>query len=401
MNLVAQVTAHHHLRSALLQQKDLPHEGKREKSLRRMSSRLGRNGAIVRPSSASRAPNLVRAAAASRAIDLTEDAPNAATRPLSPNPHARRTDPPLLYVVSAHHHHGFWERHGQGIDLVGIYTTREEATRAARHRYRREESEVDNEWEHRWDQVDGELCLKAKRAGGEDDVETLTVTVSAVRYRSVNDAMKAGHRIGEEAWKEEVRRHLRRGLREELKNNLTEEIEEEMMKRLKKELWEGMDEQLREEVKEELKEEDDELKEEAKEELKEELDEELRDELKEELREEWDDELREELKEELEEEIKEELREELSERQCVYVLTVEHRVEGELQESETADVHLDLKRAEMAVKREYRKCCYDVGAEPDFHADRRCANGLLSYEFVWEGEGEETWNICLEEKMLQ
>lgn len=366
-----------------------------------MPLRLGPTGAIVRPSPASRAPNSVRAAAASRVhIDLTDDAPSSAARPLLPN-HARRTTDPPSYAVYAHHHYP-WRRYGEGehVDFIGVYARLEEATHAARCRYRRAR-DADG-WEYLWDQVGDELRLKAKLEDYEDDVETLTVTISPVRQRSARHGMRAEHRIEEEAWREELRRHLGRGLREDLKNELREELEDEVREDLKNELREELEDEVREGLKEKFGEElYDELREEVKEEMKEELDEELREEVKVELREEWDDELREELKEELEEEIKEELREELSEKQWVYVLTVEHRVEGELQESETAGVHLDLERAEVAVGREYIKCCNDVQVTQDFRHDRRLANGLLSYELVWEGEGDETWNICLEEKLLQ
>ena len=362
-----------------------------------MSSRLGPNGGIVRPSSAS------RRAAASRVnvIDLTDDDAPGAARPILPNdPHERtsRTDP-LLYGVYAHHHYP-WRHSGEGesTDFVGIYATLEEAKIAARSRFRREESTADG-WEYRWDLVYDKLCLKARLEDYEVDVETLTVSIDAVRLRSARQGMRAEHKIGREAWKEELKRHLRKCLREELENELREELEEVLREELKDELRENLFEELREEVKEVLKEE---LKEELDEELREELKEEMRDEVKEEMREELDDELRQELKEELEPEVKEELREELiSENHLVYVLRVEHSDEGEVRDSEKAGVHLDVHSAEAAVKREYKRCCNNVRVAPDFRADRRRANGMLSYEFVWYGEGEETWNIYLEEKPLE
>ena len=284
-----------------------------------MSSRLGPNGRIVRPSSAS------RRAAASRVniIDLTDDAPGAA-RPILPNDPYERTSGtgPLLYAVSAHHHYP-WEPYGLGenTDFVGIFATLEEAKNAARGRLHYEECRADG-WEYRWDQDHDRLILKARREDYEDDVETLTVSINAARQRSAKHGMRAGHRIGQEACKEE----LRRGLGEELKKELREELEEELREELKAELMENLFEELREEAKEELseclfqelreelKEElrvdpDEDLREEVKEELKEELDEELRDEVKEELMEESEYELRQELKEELEEEVKEELTE--------------------------------------------------------------------------------------------
>ena len=196
------------------------------------------------------------------------------------------------------------------------------------------------------------------RGDGGDDAESLTITVGTVR---------------EEGRREDLIGELRRELRQELREEMREEVEEELREEIEEELREGTEEELREQ---------------------------LRDEIELELREEIELELREGVEVDLREEIEGELWERQLQ-QCTWVLKVEHHDNGEFQQCETAGVYGDLAIAEQAVRTQYKKCCDDVQAVPDFRADRRVTNGLLSYQFVWEGEGEETWDIYLEEKPLR
>ena len=308
-----------------------------------MSSRLAPSGAITRPSRVSRAQTIARQAPASRRTNLT-NASFRNNRPLPLNTHPARATP---YTVFADEH-----RHGEAeiSDYVGGYTTLEEAKDAARRRYRREAVQADG-WGYRWTRRGNEWYLRAVRGGGGDDVERLIVTVGTVR---------------EEGRREDLIGELRRELRQELREEMREEVEEE--------LRQDIEDELREEIEEELRVQ---------------------------LREEIEGELREEIEEELREQLREEIKEELKEQQCTWVLKVEHHDNGEFQQCETAGVYRDLASAEEAVSRQYENCCDDVQAEPDFRADRRITNGLLSYQFVWEGEGEETWDIYLEEKQLR
>ena len=201
------------------------------------------------------------------------------------------------------------------------------------------------------------------RGDGRDDVESLTITVGTVR---------------EEGRREDLIGELRRELRQELREEMREEVEEELREEIEAELREGIEEELREGIEGELREQ-----------LREEIEGDLREEIEAEFMDEVDG------------EFMEQIEEALREQRCTWVLKVEHHDDGEFQQCETAGVYRDLASAEEAVKRQYEQCCDDVQAEPDYRADRRITNGLLSYQFVWEGEGEETWDIYLEEKPLR
>ena len=169
---------------------------------------------------------------------------------------------------------------------------------------------------------------------------------------------------------------------------------------------EYMDDAMREDMREEL---EGELRYEIEWELRRDLREEIEEDLKEDWRYELMDEVKEKMRLELEDEMYEKLSDELRQEraieqeqlhQSVWILKVDHYDDGDFRESRTINVYRDLEDAEEAAKREYGKCCNDVEEEPDYKADGRTTNGFPSYELVCEGEGEEKWNIFLEERLL-
>ena len=124
------------------------------------------------------------------------------------------------------------------------------------------------------------------------------------------------------------------------------------------------------------------------------------------IEDEEDNEEKEEEEEEEAEEGEESAAEELSseieavEEQYSYVLRVDYWCDHFSQkEDKVLAVYSDLATANKAARKEYRKCCENVGTEPDYSLARHTASdGRTSYKFEWEGEGIDTWDIHLEKK---
>lgn len=175
-----------------------------------MTSRLGSNGAIVRPSSNSRRQAVARAAV-SRVIDLTTDLEhlsnphNTFQRTHAPtvrprNIENRRPTQPqssIVFVAKAYHHYPNQEYKRVNPRYIGVYSDLGEARVAAREHYKQVTGCAVG-WDHSWQEHDSKWFLKAKNSS-----KTERWTIAIKKRRRESGPAEEEERVEEESAAEE------------------------------------------------------------------------------------------------------------------------------------------------------------------------------------------------------